>query len=91
MSIQVELSLATYSQEEIIEFIENGVVSLDEVVESGVAHTFFTNSLLEYIRQALKKQELNELDEQEPTIICPESNENLTDDEWIESGYEVMV
>lgn len=57
MDIQIKLDLSMYSIEQIIDFIDKDIITVEEVEESGVAFTFFTDVLHDYIRQIKRVKE----------------------------------
>lgn len=56
MNIVTDINLNKYSPYMIIEMIEQEVVTVDEVVRSGVAYRFFTNVLSDYLNMAISRQ-----------------------------------
>ena len=61
--VQFKLDLSGYSPRQLIELIEEGAVSRQEVVDSKIEHKFFTTILSDYLRTK-GYQELND------TVIC---------------------
>ncbi len=57
----IHLDLAMYKWYEIIDFVEMGIVTLDEVIESGIAFRFFSDHLHDYIRTAIKNTEVTHI------------------------------
>lgn len=62
MRVSVEINLDRYNSEEIIEMIKQGVVTLQEVEDSGRVSTLFNSDLEEY----LWNRRISDL---EPTVI----------------------
>ena len=56
MNIVTDINLNKYSPYMIIEMIEQELVTVDEVVRSGVAYRFFTNVLSDYLNMAISRQ-----------------------------------
>jgi len=55
MNIQIKLDLYRYTVNEIISLVEDGVITVKEVRESGIVSTFFNNSLEKFLSAKEKK------------------------------------
>jgi len=53
----VHLDLSKYNSKDIIKMIETGLVTVSEVVESGVSYLFFSEELTIYLQKALKTEQ----------------------------------
>ena len=59
MEIKAKMCLIRYSPQQVIELIKDGIVTTQEVIDSGVEHSFFTNILSDYLyRDRLVKRQL---------------------------------
>ena len=52
MQVVTNIDFSSYSHQQIIDFIEDGLVTVQEVDDSGVAFKFFGNTLHDYLRVA---------------------------------------
>lgn len=69
MDIQVKIDFSHYSPQDIIGFLKEGIVTVKEVEESGIAHKFFTNMLHDYLSNA-KRQALGDtVIVNQPTVV----------------------
>ncbi len=55
--IQVQIDLTMYGPYQIIQLAETGVITIDELIESGAAFQCFTNILHNYVRTRIKRME----------------------------------
>jgi hypothetical protein len=66
MSVKTQITLDKYNPHQIIQFIKDGIITLDEVIASGVAHRCFSNTLSDYIWE--KSQDI--INNLEVTVIA---------------------
>lgn len=52
MQVVTNIDFSSYSLQQIIDFIEDGLVTVQEVDDSGVAFKFFGNTLHDYLQVA---------------------------------------
>ena len=51
-TIKIEIDLSGYKPQQIIELLEQGIVTVKEVEESGAVYRFFSDLLPDYLRAA---------------------------------------
>ena len=52
IDMTIDINLHGYGPYKIIQFIEEGILSIKEVEDSGIAHCHFTNILSDYLQVA---------------------------------------
>ena len=65
--VSYKINFDRYFPQDIIKFIEDGVVTLDEVIEDGVSFRCFSNVLSDYIYE--RSKEIKEIVENTETVV----------------------
>jgi len=69
MEIKIKFCLDRYNPLDIIDWVESGILTLDEVVESKVVYSKFSDVLEKYIHAKLDERFAASRAAEQPTII----------------------